>query len=127
MSRKFPYIYIACPCTDSSIPTKGLTVPLPARPYEGDARRTADEREEEEEHTFDPRNPRANFSLYPLEHLLFCEDCQEIRCVRCCLEEIVCWFCPSCLFEVPGSVAKSEGNRCEDAALPRQCRIIADL
>ena len=67
--------------------------------------------EAEEENTFDPRSPRTNFSIYPLDHLLWCEDCHEIRCARCTIEEIVCWYCPSCLFEVASSMVKSEGNR----------------
>lgn len=93
----FPYTYISCPCTDISAPTDG--------------NREVQEGEEEREPTFDPRSPRANFSLYPLEHLLYCEDCQQIRCPRCIIEEIVCWYCPSCLFEMPLSVVKSEGPR----------------
>ena len=93
----FPYTYISCPCNDVSTPSnKGTMV---------------QDDEEEQERTFDPRSRRANFSLYPLEHLLYCEDCQQIRCSRCTVEEIVCWYCPSCLFEMPLSVLKSEGPR----------------
>lgn len=93
----FPYTYISCPCTDVSThldPTEG--------PHDDD---------EEQERTFDPKSPRANFSLYPPEHLLYCEECQEIRCPRCILEEIVCWYCPNCLFEMPLTMVKSEGGR----------------
>ncbi|KAK7736953.1 hypothetical protein SLS53_006708 [Cytospora paraplurivora] len=64
------------------------------------------------EKPFDPRAPRANYSLYPLEYLLYCEDCHQIRCPRCIAEEIVTYYCPNCLFEVPGSNIKSDGNRC---------------
>ncbi|KAF2024944.1 dynactin-like protein Arp1 p62 subunit RO2 [Setomelanomma holmii] len=67
---------------------------------------------DEEDGTFDPRNPRSNYSLYPIEHLLYCEDCLQIRCPRCVIEETLNWYCPSCLFEVPSSVVKSDGNRC---------------
>ena len=93
----FPYTYISCPCTDVSTPVNGST--------------EIQDDEEEQERTFNPRSPRANFSLYPLEYLLYCEDCQQIRCPRCTVEEIVCWYCPSCLFEMPLSVVKSEGPR----------------
>ncbi|CAZ84248.1 unnamed protein product [Tuber melanosporum] len=68
--------------------------------------------ESEEEETFDPRAPRSNFSLFPLENLLYCEDCKQIRCPRCVHDEIVCFFCPNCLFEVPSSTVKTDGNRC---------------
>ena len=93
----FPYTYISCPCNDVS-----TAISTSAK--------TQDD-EEEQERTFDPKSRRANFSLYPLEHLLYCEDCQQIRCPRCTAEEIVCWYCPSCLFEMPLSVLKSEGPR----------------
>ncbi|KAF3928978.1 hypothetical protein ABW19_dt0201839 [Dactylella cylindrospora] len=72
----------------------------------------AEGEEIEEENNFDPRDPRAAFSLFPIENLLYCEDCHQIRCPRCVQDEIVCWYCPSCLFEVPSSTVKSDGNRC---------------
>lgn len=93
----FPYSYISCPCADVSVPVD--------RPIEHDADG------EEQERTFDPTSSRTSFSLYPIEHLMFCEDCQHIRCPRCTIEEIVCWYCPSCLFEIPTSQIKAEGNR----------------
>ncbi|KAF3918502.1 hypothetical protein ABW21_db0205681 [Orbilia brochopaga] len=68
--------------------------------------------DEDGENNFDPRDPRAAFSLFPIENLLYCEDCHQIRCPRCVQDEIVCWYCPSCLFEVPSSTVKSDGNRC---------------
>ncbi|KAF3929198.1 hypothetical protein AA313_de0203135 [Arthrobotrys entomopaga] len=71
-----------------------------------------DDTEEDEENNFDPRDQRAAFSLFPIENLLYCEDCHQIRCPRCVQDEIVCWYCPSCLFEVPSSTVKSDGNRC---------------
>ncbi|KAM0266721.1 hypothetical protein ACHAPA_006643 [Fusarium lateritium] len=39
--------------------------------------------ESDDERSFNPRDPRANYSLYPLKYLLYCEDCQQIRCSRC--------------------------------------------
>ena len=98
-NMKFPYTYINCPCTSSSQADENLVEPADK------------EDEDEEDNTFDPWSPRVNFALYPLEHLLYCEDCQQIRCPRCTVEEIVCWFCPSCLFETPTSMVKSEGGR----------------
>jgi dynactin-4 len=90
MAQAFPYTYYSCDCYDT-------------REKAG---------ADEDERTFDPRNPRSNYALYPLEHLLYCEDCQQIRCPRCVTEETLNWFCPNCLFEVPSSVVKSDGNRC---------------
>ncbi|RDA92054.1 hypothetical protein CP533_0976 [Ophiocordyceps camponoti-saundersi (nom. inval.)] len=97
MARSVPYTYIQCPCSDPSLNA------------------TADEAsspQSDGERTFDPRAPRSSFSLYPLEYLLYCEDCQQIRCPRCVTDETVTYYCPSCLFEVPSSNLRSEGNRC---------------
>lgn len=92
----FPYSYFRCPCADSS-----------------NSEDAAGKLEEvvEQEDSFDPHAQRSKFSLYPLEHLMWCEDCHDIRCPRCVIEEIVCWYCPSCLFEVASSMVKAEGNR----------------
>jgi dynactin-4 len=96
-----PYTYFQCPCTDTSSTFRKL----------GEDGPSSEEENSEDDRTFDPRAPRSNYSLYPLEHLLYCEDCHQIRCPRCVLDEIVTWFCPNCLFEVPSSTVKSEGNR----------------
>ncbi|KAH0541332.1 hypothetical protein FGG08_004170 [Glutinoglossum americanum] len=113
MSRPFPYTYISCPCTDTSTPvclSKRRGVDEVTRNLAKTPLGAGDDAEEEEERTFDPRSPRSNYSLYPLEHLLYCEDCHQIRCPRCVLDEIVCWFCPNCLFEVSSTMVKMEGN-----------------
>lgn len=102
MATFTPYTYFQCPCTESNLPTRRLgDDTLPSTPSET----------EHDDRTFDPRAPRAPYNLYPLEHLLYCEDCHQIRCPRCVLDEIVTWYCPNCLFEVPSSTVKSEGNR----------------
>ncbi|CAM1505147.1 Fc.00g107840.m01.CDS01 [Cosmosporella sp. VM-42] len=99
MAPVIPYTYIQCPCSDSS----GID-----REDEALSNSSADD----DERAFDPRAPRSNYSLYPLEYLLYCEDCQQIRCPRCVNEEVVTYYCPNCLFEVPSSNLRSEGNRC---------------
>ncbi|KAM0456164.1 hypothetical protein ACHAPV_007411 [Trichoderma viride] len=96
MSPSTPYTYIQCPCSDQTGLSSGNALSDP----------------EEDERTFDPKAPRSNYSLYPLEYLLYCEDCQQIRCPRCVTEESVTYYCPNCLFEVPSSNLRSEGNRC---------------
>ena len=104
MAAIAPYSYIQCPCGDPSTAAE--------RPADSsDGQEGEPEYDDEDDRTFDPRAPRSNYSLYPLEHLMYCEDCQQIRCQRCVNEEIVTYFCPSCLFEVPSSNIKSEGNR----------------
>jgi len=104
MAQPFPYTYISCPCSDrlphTSTPQKGLR-----NVNDEDDGASAGEK------TFNPHNLRSNFSLFPPEYLLYCEECHELKCPRCVTEEIVCWFCPSCLFETPSSMIRSEGNR----------------
>ncbi|MCJ1442080.1 MAG: hypothetical protein MMC23_002572 [Stictis urceolatum] len=101
MSYQFPYSYFNCPCTRNGRTEGG-----------SGAEAKASVEPEEEEEPFDPRSPRSKYSLYPLDHLLWCEECHQIRCPRCTVEEVNCWYCPSCLFEVASSMIKSEGNRC---------------
>jgi len=104
MASAFPYTHYACPCSDltstapSIITSKRASI-LPAAS------------EIAEDSTFNPHDPRANYSLYPLDHLLFCNECDEIRCAKCQTEEVINWYCPNCLFEVPSSAVKSDGNR----------------
>ena len=96
----FPYTYFHCPCADSLDPEPSAEAEINT----GNSTSTEDK-------PFNPHDARSNFSLFPPEHLMWCEACHEIRCSRCVVEEIVCWFCPGCGFEVAGSMVKSEGNR----------------
>ena len=102
-----PYLFIACPCADrSDALSEDLTnLPLPTKrlPSCGEAAPS--------ESPFDFGQPRSNFSLFPPEHLLYCEECRVIKCPRCITEEQVCYFCTSCLFETPSTAAASEGFR----------------
>lgn len=98
MAPLIPYMYIQCPCSDRST-------------IDGNENDPAKAWADDDERTFDPRAPRSSYSLFPLEYLLYCEDCQQIRCPRCLAEETVTYFCPNCLFEVPSSNLRSEGNR----------------
>ncbi|KAH8554823.1 dynactin p62 family-domain-containing protein [Umbelopsis sp. PMI_123] len=54
----------------------------------------------------------SDFSLFPLSRLYFCEDCHQIRCPSCVQDEVISYYCPNCLFEVPTASVKSEKNRC---------------
>ena len=101
MSMPFSYTYYSCPCSDPSASAQAI----------GEAAPTQQEEEENEGKTFSPRSPRANFSLFPIDYLMWCEDCHDIKCQRCTVEEIVCWYCPNCLFETPSGMVKSDGNR----------------
>ena len=95
-------IRIHCPCADS---------PADALPPTSDEATTPIEDDEQTRCIFDPTLPRAKYSLHPLGYLYFCQECQAIRCPRCIQEEIVSAFCPMCLFEVPLTSIKADGNR----------------
>jgi dynactin-4 len=113
MAHQFPYTYYSCSCVD----TAAANLPLSRK-----STQQPEVEEEDDEQTFDPRSPRANFSLYPIEHLLYCTECHQIRCARCTIEEVVCWYCPSCLFEVASSTVRSEGNRYSMVHIHRQVK-----
>lgn len=100
-------VRIHCPCADS---------PADAQPVDENAG-AADGDDAEETRIFDPTQPRAKYSLHTLGYLYFCQECQSIRCPRCVQEEIVSAFCPMCLFEVPLTSIKADGNRCGSAPL----------
>ncbi|VVT46029.1 uncharacterized protein SAPINGB_P001011 [Magnusiomyces paraingens] len=123
--RPFPWVDIVCPCHDDDLVSldgvfisdlhhgaSGLNESTPRTPQKIHA------------HTHAPKRPRSAipasiwdpFSRHKVETLYFCELCQEIRCPRCVDEEILCLYCPVCLFEVTPSTARAEGNRC-----PRNC------
>ncbi|KAI1451064.1 hypothetical protein F5Y02DRAFT_366836 [Annulohypoxylon stygium] len=113
MASFAPYTYIQCPCYDST---------TRARPVDETPSPTSqDEPEEDDDNTFDPRAPRSNYSLYPIEYLLYCDVCSQIRCPRCVSEELATIYCPNCLFEVGSSSLKTEGNRCTRSCF--QCPI----
>ncbi|KAI5928462.1 dynactin p62 family protein [Camillea tinctor] len=112
MASFTPYTYIQCPCYETISRTRS-----------SDGTQTPSSRDsfEEDERTFDPRAPRSNYCLYPLEYLLYCDVCHQIRCPRCVSEELVTIYCPNCLFEVGSSSLKTEGNRCTRSCF--QCPI----
>ncbi|KAH8673551.1 dynactin Arp1 p62 subunit RO2 [Xylariales sp. PMI_506] len=114
MASFTPYTYIQCPCFDTIGKARASddgASPTPSGLLPDD----------DDDHAFDPRSPRSNYSLYPIEYLLYCVDCNQIRCPRCVSEELVTIYCPSCLFEVGTSSLKAEGNRCTRSCF--QCPI----
>ena len=103
MSTAFPSTHYACPCSDLT------SAPLPSINKRASFQPTTIQLEDEQ--AFSPHSPRANYALYPLDHLLYCDECDAVRCPRCWVEEVLYWYCPSCLFEVPSSAVRGDGNR----------------
>ena len=108
MSQSLPYTYYSCPCTDI---TESPHAPSPTLPAADNVPTQTRTDGNENDQTFNPYHPRANFALYPLEHLLFCNECHELRCPRCYYEEVMYYYCPSCLFETQSVSVKGESNR----------------
>ncbi|KAI6873898.1 hypothetical protein KC338_g1427 [Hortaea werneckii] len=104
MASSFPYTHYACPCTSLTASPPSLSTLHHAADPTDDA--------EEDGRTFNPHSARANYALHPLDQLLYCDECDGIRCPKCVSEEVVNWYCPSCLFEVPSSAVRGDGNRC---------------
>lgn len=46
-----------------------------------------------------------------LDRLYFCEECDAVRCEGCVTVEVASYFCPNCLFDVPGSNVRGDKNR----------------
>ena len=112
MALPFPYARYGCPCSDHagapapSTATKRISKHVAT----GESSDIHNDNEGDDE-TFNPHEPRAAYSLFPLEQLLYCDECNATRCPRCCSEEMMCWYCPNCMFEVPSSGVKGDGNR----------------
>nr|KAJ3419152.1 hypothetical protein HK105_007340 [Polyrhizophydium stewartii] len=67
-----------------------------------------------------PSVPAQALALHPIESLLFCAECKELRCSDCVAEEISCYYCPNCMFEVPSASVKAERAR-HGAVAQRLC------
>ena len=95
-----PYTHYACPCNTTT------TSKLPSNPP--DASDPADA-------PLNPHDPRTRRTLHPLPDLFFCDECDALRCPRCCIDDLLYTYCPSCLFEVPGATVRADANRCGPA------------
>ncbi|KAK6430832.1 hypothetical protein LTR95_013010 [Oleoguttula sp. CCFEE 5521] len=109
MALPLPSAHYACLCSSSPSPalSSRRASHIPAPPQDDNS----------EQSTFNPHSPRAAYNLYPLTHLLFCDECSQIRCPKCTTEEVTTWYCPSCLFEVPSGSVRGDGNRCARSCL----------
>ncbi|KAL1410249.1 hypothetical protein Q8F55_004255 [Vanrija albida] len=65
----------------------------------------------------------------PLDRLYFCEECDAIRCEGCVGVEVASYFCPNCLFDVPGSNVRGDKNSCARSCFscPRCCTSLTGI
>ncbi|KAI8055059.1 dynactin p62 family-domain-containing protein [Syncephalis plumigaleata] len=104
---KQPFIHYHCPCIVARV-VPGANSPsailyTPVRNPQAEPVRDFDVEE---------TPSAASFSAHPISQLYFCEDCNRIKCTRCLQDDIICYYCPNCLFEVPTASVKGEKNRC---------------
>lgn len=52
-----------------------------------------------------------NLLTFRIENLYYCENCESVKCTRCTTQDIYLYYCPQCLFEVPGVSAHSEKSK----------------
>lgn len=60
---------------------------------------------------YDSGNNSDPHGSHSLSRLYFCDSCDEIRCPKCTQDEIVCYYCPNCLFDVPTASVKSDKHK----------------
>lgn len=68
-------------------------------------------RSTKEKEFFDSGNTSDTHGSQSLSRLYFCDSCDEIRCSKCTQDEIVCYYCPNCLFDVPTASVKMEKHK----------------
>lgn len=129
-NRQYPWVEVICPCRedeftlpkhcDTSSNSNLLSTGHESFQKNASKDSTSDNQDKKSHSPRDkdviPKSLWDPFSRHKLEYLYFCEHCQNIKCPRCIDQEIVCRYCPICLFEVTPATARSEGNRC-----PRNC------
>lgn len=130
--RLFPWVDVVCPCheeeltsLDDVLASKSLQYKRSDEEFGGQNQDSPQKHKQlQQQQQFKAQNNSSiiphsiwdPFSRHKLEFLYFCEFCQSIKCPRCVEEDIVCHYCPVCLFEVTPATARAEGNRC-----PRNC------
>ncbi|RKO88954.1 hypothetical protein BDK51DRAFT_51121 [Blyttiomyces helicus] len=90
-----PYVQYQDPSNDSSLLLVSAQCPCRTTSREDDP----------------PAHPPTPLTVHPLPRLYYCDRCREVRCPLCVTEEIVCYYCPNCLFEVPTASVKAERSR----------------
>ncbi|KAI9099470.1 dynactin p62 family-domain-containing protein [Phlyctochytrium arcticum] len=93
-----PFVYYQCPCQQTQ--------------SHNSSSQGGELSDEERRERTQPPVLSDFLSLFPISRLYYCGECKDVVCPLCVEEEIVCYYCPNCLFEVPTASVKSEKNRC---------------
>ncbi|KAI9595670.1 dynactin p62 family-domain-containing protein [Syncephalis fuscata] len=104
-----PFVHYHCPCIVERATPRGNT---PSSLLYTPVSRTQSKADLLASVNLERPPPAISFSAHPVSKLYFCEDCHVIKCPRCTNDDIICYYCPNCLFEVPTASVKGEKNRC---------------
>lgn len=121
--RPFPWVDVVCFCHEEELSPTTTTITHSLNdsaieededdhPSDNQQKSTGVNENQTKQFNKIPQSIWDPFSRYPLSSLYFCEHCHSHRCPRCVEEEIVCRYCPQCMFEVTPSSARADGNRC---------------
>ncbi|KAJ1962243.1 hypothetical protein GGI12_002762 [Dipsacomyces acuminosporus] len=99
-----PGVLYYCPCAGS--------MSISDAAQESDEAKQVSMQEEDEKLPVAANSPALPLRASPIEDLYYCDDCNEIRCSRCVVEEPAGYHCPNCLFDVPTASVRSENNCC---------------
>ncbi|KAJ2635995.1 hypothetical protein GGF40_003275 [Coemansia sp. RSA 1286] len=100
-----------CPCTASAKDHSHKTAA--AKSKESPSNKTTETNEQQQQQPpLQPDSKLLALRVSTIENLYYCDDCSEIRCNRCVIEEPAGYHCPNCLFDVPTASVRSEKNCC---------------
>ncbi|KAK3818285.1 MAG: dynactin p62 family-domain-containing protein [Linnemannia elongata] len=100
------------PSADLVPATAALTLHQQHHSHHRHEQDSAGERSKTPAEVYDSGNNSDPHGSHSLSRLYFCDSCDEIRCPKCTQDEIVCYYCPNCLFDVPTASVKSEKHKC---------------
>jgi dynactin-4 len=103
-----PFVHYHCPCT---MERAAPSIDSPSASLNTPASGTLTAKSLPLNIDVDHPPPVGDFSAQPISRLYFCEECHRLKCNRCVQEDIISYYCPSCLFEVPTASVKGEKNR----------------
>lgn len=99
------------PSADLVPATAALTLHQQHHSHHRHEQDSAGERSKTPAEVYDSGNNSDPHGSHSLSRLYFCDSCDEIRCPKCTQDEIVCYYCPNCLFDVPTASVKSEKHK----------------
>ncbi|KAF9581977.1 hypothetical protein BGW38_000821, partial [Lunasporangiospora selenospora] len=98
--------------TETSDTTRPSSALVLAGQQPGEASSSFQPQNETDKALYSSGNHSDTHGSIPLSRLYFCDSCDELRCPKCVQDEIVCYYCPHCLFDAPTASVKTEKHKC---------------